>query len=100
MTVVPVTEARANLPELLARVEAGEEVTLTRHGRAVAVLVHPDALRARRAERAFADADRVRRLVEGAPTASAVAGSGLDPGLDVAWAERLVVEIRADRDSD
>ena len=101
VAVIAVTEARASLPGILARVEAGEEVTLTRHGRAVAVLLHPDALRARRAGRAFADADRVRRLIEGPPTPTGNgADSGLDGGLDVAWAERLVAEIRADRDSD
>ena len=35
---VSVTEARANLSELLRRVEAGEEVTITRRGRPVATL--------------------------------------------------------------
>ncbi len=45
MTTMTVSEARAALPELLTRVEEGEEVTITRHGKAVAVLVRPDALR-------------------------------------------------------
>ena len=35
---VSVTEARAKLSELLRRVEAGEEVTITRRGRPVATL--------------------------------------------------------------
>lgn len=33
------TDARAALPELLNRVEAGEEITITRHGKPVGVLV-------------------------------------------------------------
>src|SRR4051794_15680318 len=48
-TSITVSKARAALPQILERVLAGEEVTITRHGRAVAVVVRPDALRARRA---------------------------------------------------
>jgi prevent-host-death family protein len=40
MTVqVNVAEAKAKLSELLARAEAGEEVVIARHGRAIATLV-------------------------------------------------------------
>jgi len=53
MTVMTASEAGAALPELLSRVEDGEEVTITRHGRPVAVLVRPDALRSRRARAAL-----------------------------------------------
>ena len=59
-----ITEARAALPQLLDRVSAGEEVTITRHGRPAAVLVRPDALRARRADEALAVANRVRDVLE------------------------------------
>jgi antitoxin (DNA-binding transcriptional repressor) of toxin-antitoxin stability system len=52
-----VSEARAALPELLDRVLAGEEVTITRHGRPVAVVVRPDSLRVRRADRGAAGRD-------------------------------------------
>jgi prevent-host-death family protein len=45
-----VSEARSALPEVIQRVEAGEEVTLTRHGVPVAVVVAPSALRVRRAQ--------------------------------------------------
>lgn len=38
MTFVPVHEAKAHLSELLRRVEAGEVVTITRHGHPVAEL--------------------------------------------------------------
>ncbi len=64
MSTMTVSEARAALPELLDRVLAGEEVTITRHGRAVAVVVRPDAVRVRRADRAIADAERVRDLLD------------------------------------
>jgi prevent-host-death family protein len=50
MSDLTVSEARARLPELLDRVAEGEEITITRHGRAVAVVVQPDSLRFRRAE--------------------------------------------------
>jgi antitoxin (DNA-binding transcriptional repressor) of toxin-antitoxin stability system len=59
-----VSEARAALPQLLERVGAGEEVTITRHGTPVAVLVRPDSLRARRADQALAVAASVRDALE------------------------------------
>ena len=45
MASMTVSEARAALPELLSRVEGGEEITITRHGRTVAVLVRPVTLK-------------------------------------------------------
>ena len=39
MKTVPVHEAEARLSELLAAVELGEEITITRHGRPVARIV-------------------------------------------------------------
>jgi prevent-host-death family protein len=53
-TTMTVSEARAALPQILDRILAGEEVTLTRHGQPVAVVVRPDTLRARRADDALA----------------------------------------------
>jgi len=44
MAVMTLTEARAALPEVLTRVAAGEEITITRHGRPVAVVVRPDII--------------------------------------------------------
>ncbi len=41
-------EAKTHLSELLARVEAGEQVTITKHGRPVARLVPVDDSPARR----------------------------------------------------
>lgn len=60
MTTMPASKARAALPEILDRVSAGEEVTITRHGRAVAVVVSPQALRSRRSDQALAGAERLR----------------------------------------
>lgn len=58
------SEARAALPEILDRVLAGEEVTITRHGQAVAVVVRPDAIRTRRVDQVLADAERVRAFLD------------------------------------
>lgn len=44
MAVMTISEARAALPEVLDRVAEGEEVTITRHGRPVAVVVRPDVV--------------------------------------------------------
>ncbi|MBA3250875.1 MAG: type II toxin-antitoxin system prevent-host-death family antitoxin [Geodermatophilaceae bacterium] len=55
MSSLSVTAALAALPELLDRVQRGEEVTITRHGRPLAVLVRPDS---RRADAAFSAAPR------------------------------------------
>ena len=88
------SEARASLPELLSRVEGGEEVTITRHGRPVAVLVRPDALRSRRARAALDGAERIHQLLaEAAP--APLQGTGLSE----ARAEELIAEIRAGRDA-
>lgn len=58
-----VSEARAALPEILDRVLAGEEVTITRHGKPVAIVVRSDSLIARRADEALASAERLRDLL-------------------------------------
>ena len=89
-----VSEARAALPELLTRVEEGEEITITRHGRTVAVLVRPDALRSRRAGAALEDAARIHQLLTEA--AAAPVPEGL--GLTAQRAEELIAGIRAGRD--
>lgn len=95
MTVVTASEARAALPELLSRVEDGEEVTITRHGRPVAVLVRPNALRSRRARGALDDADRIHKLLTEAAATALPVGSGLT----AQRAEELIGEIRAGRDA-
>jgi plasmid stability protein len=40
--VLTISEARAALPEVINRVVEGEEVTITRHGAPVAIVVRPD----------------------------------------------------------
>ena len=94
MTSMSASEARAALPELLNRVEDGEEITITRHGRPVAVLVRPDALRVRRAEVVLDEAARVHDLLAEAATAPLPEGTGLTEQR----AAELIAEIRASRD--
>jgi antitoxin (DNA-binding transcriptional repressor) of toxin-antitoxin stability system len=90
-----VSEARASLPQLLDRVIAGEEVTITRYGQPVAVLVRPDALRVRRADEALGMAQWVGDLLERG-RGSPVAREGT---LSLARAEELIAEVRAGRAS-
>jgi antitoxin (DNA-binding transcriptional repressor) of toxin-antitoxin stability system len=45
MAVMTMTEARATLPQVLDRVAAGEEITITRRGKPVAVVLRPDIVR-------------------------------------------------------
>lgn len=93
MATLTASQARAALPELLTRVEAGEEVTITRHGRPVAVLVRPDVLRSR-AEVTIESAGRLHKLLIGAADADLPAESGITPER----AEELIRHIRAARD--
>lgn len=97
MTTLTVSQARAQLPTLLDRVEAGEEVTITRHGRVVAVVMRPDLVRhRRRASDVFAEAERTRELIERARTEPLRQAHGLT----VERADELVAQIRADRDAE
>ena len=93
MTMLTVSQARASLPELLTRVEEGEEVTITRHGRAVAVLVRPDMLRPR-ATVVIEAAGQVHDLL----VAAAASELPIHPGLTEERAEELISDIRAGRD--
>lgn len=92
--MISASEARQTLPAQLDRVEAGEEVQITRHGRVVAVLVRPEVLRTRRAREAWVEADRIGELLERARHEPLKRAAG-PPG----WADELVAEIRADRDA-
>ena len=42
MAVMTLSDARAALPEVVNRVAQGEEITITRYGRPMAVVVRPD----------------------------------------------------------
>jgi antitoxin (DNA-binding transcriptional repressor) of toxin-antitoxin stability system len=89
-----VTEARAALPDVLDRVTAGEEVVITRHGRPVAVMIRPDALRARRAGAALEAATAIAAQVDAGRRAPWMPVAGLTEER----ADDLVAEIRAGRD--
>jgi len=92
MSTWNVTDARAHLPEILQRVEDGDEITLTRHGRAVAVIIRPDAVRGRRAASALDAAAQIMTSIEEATRSN-------EPGaLSSDRAEELITEIRAERD--
>ena len=93
MSTMSASQARAALPEILDRVLAGEEVTITRHGRAVAVIVRPDSIRARRADRALGDAERLRDLLDRA-RATRLSDA---PTVSARWADELVAEVAAGR---
>ena len=86
------SRARAELPALLDQVEAGHEVTISRHGRPVAVLIRPDALRSRRADPALAAARDVEKGLYKARQ-SPRPRNGLSPD----YAEELIAEVRAGR---
>jgi prevent-host-death family protein len=93
-TTMTVSEARAALHELLERVRVGEEVTLTRHGRPVAVVLRPDMLRARSATGALDAAARVGALLSSARQSSSRLADG---AISSARAEELVAAVRAAR---
>ena len=61
MTTVGAYEAKTHLPALLAQVERGETVTITRHGRPIARLVPIDVHRP--VEEIILELDRLRRGV-------------------------------------
>jgi len=91
MSRISVSTARQTLPEQLDRVEAGEEVSITRHGRVVAVLVRPDVLRGRRASKVWDEAERIAGLLESSR------GEPLRPALSAERAEELIEAVRAAR---
>lgn len=91
---VPISEARATLPELVDRVASGDEIVLTRHGRPVAVLVHPTALRARRAEGALDEAQRLGGIL-----AEAKASKRANHHLSATRADELIAHIDAGRNA-
>jgi antitoxin (DNA-binding transcriptional repressor) of toxin-antitoxin stability system len=64
MAVMTLSEARAALPDVLTRVAQGEEITITRHGRPVAVVVRPDTLWRQPPAEAVAGETELVRLVQ------------------------------------
>ncbi|MBI4885205.1 MAG: type II toxin-antitoxin system prevent-host-death family antitoxin [Actinobacteria bacterium] len=93
MESVTVSQARAALPEILDRVLAGEEVTLTRHGVAVAVVVRPDVLRSRRAEGILQAAAQIGDALDQARHIPI----SIQPTMSAERADELVAAVRAGR---
>ena len=92
MPTISASTARETLPAQLDRVERGEEVAITRHGRVVAVLVSPDVLRSRRASGVWNDADRIDERLQTARSEPL-----RTPVLDPDRADELVKEVRRGR---
>ncbi len=92
MDIISASEARAMLPAVLDRVQAGAEVTITRHGHPVAVVVRPDRLRLRRSDALDASARAVRTAIEDARSAPVPI-----TGLSTDRADEVVAQVRAGR---
>lgn len=90
---VTVSQARAVLPEIVQRVADGEEITITRHGKAVAVVVRPDALRVRRADVALEGAAGIRDLLDAGQNTPLDAAASLSEQ----QAEDMIRDLRANR---
>lgn len=95
MAVLNLTEARAQFARLLDRVASGEEITITRHGEPVAVVLRPDAVRPRRASETIERAREIDGLLAAARTRPLGAAA-----LPAYRADELVREVRAHRDRD
>ena len=94
METINASMARAQLPALLNQVEAGGEVTITRNGRPVAVMVSPDRIQAPVIDVA-AQMIEVERLLNLPPGVKPITGMKLPAG----WTEEMIRNIRADRDA-
>jgi len=64
---VSVSDAKAQLTELVRRAEAGEEIVLTRHGHAAVRLVPVMAVPDRKARRALLEAVRASAATKATP---------------------------------
>lgn len=92
MTTISASDARQTLPAQLDKVERGEEVAITRHGKVVAVLVHPDALGKHRSLQIWKEADEIGARLEAARTAPLA-----EPSISAERAEELIAEVRESR---
>jgi len=83
--------------EILDRVEAGEEVTISRHGKAVAIVLSPRNVRVRRASAAAAieRAEQLGRELEAARHEPLALSGTLSPELGELW----IRELREERDA-
>ena len=90
MTVLNLSEVRAQLSRLLDRIASGEEITITRHGEPVAVMLRPDAVRPRRARETIDRARELGALVEAARS---------QPLAEAALSPERAVELARDVDT-
>jgi antitoxin (DNA-binding transcriptional repressor) of toxin-antitoxin stability system len=93
VTGISISQARAELPRIIDRVDAGEEVTITRHGTAVAVIVRPDLLRVRRDSQASVVTAEIREALETARDAPLP----VTTDLSVQRADELIADMLASR---
>lgn len=89
------SEVRANLAAVLDRVEAGEDVVVTRHGRLAAIIARPERVRSPRGDHLFAAADELRERIEMLREQPLGRGGGLSRES----ADDLVKEVRASREA-
>ena len=75
-TTVGAYEAKTHLPRLLDRVEAGEEIVITRHGRPVARLVAIEAEESVDADEIWAALTAIRSRVKPGPSAREMINEG------------------------
>jgi prevent-host-death family protein len=94
MTTISVSEARAHLPDLLTQVSGEQEITITRHGLAVAVLIAPEPLRRRKNLQLVREAAALRDLVDAARSALISPVEAMTPQR----AEELIEDLRRGRD--
>ena len=82
MINIPVAEAKNRLSEIIARVEAGEEIAVTRRGKPVVRLVAANAVEATdqrdRVEAAFRELGALRRQTRLEGDLKEIAREGLD----------------------
>jgi prevent-host-death family protein len=79
---VAVTNAKGQLTELIRRAEAGEEIVLTRHGRAVVRLAPVEAAVAPAARKKLLEAVRASGAAKARPGESAARSQDFLYGLD------------------
>lgn len=92
MTSISVSTARQTLPAQIDRVIDGGEISITRHGVVVAVLVSPETLAHRRAATVSHQADAIGMLLDAARSQSIP-----EPSIPPSRADELVAEIRQTR---
>jgi prevent-host-death family protein len=97
MLTYTASEARAKLPEIIDLVIDGQEVSITRHGKPVVVVVSPQMLRVRRpaALEAIRRGQEIRRRLDEARGKPLLEHGGISEE----YAEELITEIREGRDA-